>query len=67
MTRQEQMKFHELQALWHIASATTGACKTKDIRHGNDIPLTDEEKVKGELDIAQNHLRLFWDLAQKTW
>lgn len=67
MKREDQMKFHELQALWHIASATTGACKTKDIRHGNDIPFTDDEKVKDELDTAQIHIRLFHELSEKTW
>lgn len=69
MTRQEQMKFHELQALWHIASATTGACNARQIFHGgaDGVPLTDAEKVKHDLDIAQTHIGHFYDLAQKTW
>lgn len=61
MNAQQFQKHCELQALWWIASATTGACKARKLHHGGpDGPeFTDEEKVQAALNFAQNHIRLF--------
>jgi hypothetical protein len=61
MTKRQFEKHCELQALWWMAYAMTGACKSSDMYHGSfDGPkFTDEEKVKDALNTSQNHIRLY--------
>jgi len=60
MTKEETKKHCELQALWWIASAQTGACKSRKIYHGANGPeFTDEEKVQEALNTAKSHIALF--------
>ena len=67
MTTEEKQEYKrnfrkhcELQALWWIASAQTGACKSRKLYHGLNGPeFTDEEKVQEALDTAQRHIHSF--------
>ena len=63
MTKEQFQEHCKMQAAWWIASATTGACKKRDLRHGGSDgrPFTDEEKVQDALNIAQNHIHLYWE------
>lgn len=77
MTREDQMKFHELQSLWWMHAASNGHAKTRKLYHGfltipdengkvaEDKPFTDEEKVSDAMEIAQRHIDLFRELAEK--
>lgn len=67
MTPEQWQKHCELQALWWIAYATTGACKSRDMRHGTSegVPFTDEEKVQDALNTARNHIRLYRESCEE--
>ena len=57
---EKQMKFHELQALWWIASATTGHCQSKIICHGfGDKEFTPQEKTNDAMETAQRHIHSY--------
>ena len=65
MTREERMKFHEMQAYWWMHSASNGHTKQRKISHGFDGPeLTDQEKVDDAMQTSQNHMRLFMEVAE---
>lgn len=68
MTKQEKLKFHELQVLWWIASAQTGHAKTrkifKSVNSLGDTEMTDQEKVNDAMNTAQNHIRLFHEISE---
>ncbi len=62
MTKEQFQKHCEMQAAWWNAYATTGACKAMKIFHGCNGPeFTDQEKVIHALDIAQNHIKNYWN------
>jgi len=69
----EQFQKHcELQALWWIAYANTGACKNRKLFHmvsdGGElgsVPFTDEEKVEEAMNTASNHIRLFRESCEE--
>jgi hypothetical protein len=62
----EQFQKHcELQALWWISYANTGACKNRNITRA-DVQLTDDEKVEDALNTAQNHIRLFRESCERV-
>lgn len=68
MTKQEQMKFHELMAHWWIASATTGICKNRNITRKDDDgewkQISDEEKVENAMNTAKRHIELYMEIAE---
>lgn len=64
MNKEQFQKHCELQALWWIAAAQTGVCKSRNISDGTGRQLTDDEKVKMALDTAQNHIKLFWESCE---
>jgi hypothetical protein len=67
MNPEQFAKHCELQALWWIAYATSGACKSRQMFHGlsDGEPFTDKEKVAEALSVAQNHIRLFREVSEK--
>jgi len=76
MTRQEQMRFHEMQAYWWMHSASNGHCLSRQLYHGfvtipdedgktaKDKPFTDAEKVSDAMETAQRHIELFRELSE---
>jgi hypothetical protein len=66
MLIEDQMKFHELQALWWMNSAVTKSCLSKKIYHGTQgTEFTDDEKINHAMEIAQRHIHSFEGLAEK--
>lgn len=66
MTREERMRFHEMQAYWWTNSASNGHTKKRKLYHGglNGPEFTDQEKVDDAMQTAQNHIRLFMEVAE---
>ena len=65
MKREEQMKHHELQALWWMHAATNGAALRRKMFHGfGDIELTDAEKVTDAMNTSRQHADLYKQLAE---
>jgi len=62
-----QMKFHELQAIWWINSASNGHTLSRRLYHGgiNLVEFTDAEKVSDAMDTAQRHLTAYSELYDK--
>ena len=67
MKREDQMKFHEMQAYWWMHSASNGHAKARKLYHGFEggPEFTDQEKVNEAMETAQGHMRLFMELAEK--
>ena len=67
MNKQNQMKYHQMQAYWWVNAASNGHAKRREIYRGfGNVPLTDDEKVSDAMEIAQNHMRLFASLADQN-
>ncbi len=76
MNKEEFKKHCELQAMWWIASATTGHAKSRNMSHigekdknGNYThpPFTNQEKIDDALNIAQNHIRLYRETCEQPY
>ena len=67
MKTKDQMKFHEMQAYWWTNAATNGHALTRSLFHGTieGTSFTDAEKVSDAMKIAQNHMRLYRELAEE--
>ena len=63
---QDQMKFHELQAMWWINAASNGHCNARTILKGgmDGIKMTADELRDDAMQIAQKHIHLFNDCAE---
>lgn len=61
-----QMKHSELQALWWIASATTGHAETRVAFHGSSTGprFTPDELRAAAMVTAQVHIRNFHNLSE---
>ena len=64
MTKQEQLKFHELMAHWWMAYATTGVCKSRNISRMNGEQLSDEEKIEDAMETSKRHIELYMEVAE---
>ena len=75
MTKEERMRFHEMQAYWWMHSASNGHAKQRQMWHGfergsieNEIErgkeFTDQEKVSDAMETAQRHIQLFMEVAE---
>lgn len=64
MTKKEQLKYHELQALWWMHSATNGHAATRKITTGDDHELTPEELRDDAMKISQRHMHLYMEVAE---
>ena len=53
------MKFHELQALWWMNSATNGHCNIRHITTGNGRRLNNDELRDNAMETSQRHMELF--------
>lgn len=53
-----KMKYHELQAIWWINSASNGHTLSRKLYHGilGGREFTDAEKVSDAMETAQRHL-----------
>lgn len=63
-----QILYHQLLAQYWMAMATTGAAKDRDIKKqidGKWLQLTDEEKIKSAMNIANNHIHLVGEMVEK--
>lgn len=59
---ERQFLIAQQYASYHQAMALTGAAKSRDIAHGNGVPFTDEEKVKGALTTMLTHIHRMADI-----
>lgn len=65
MTKQERMKFHEMQAYWWTNAASNGYAKTRQLFHGTTGPeFTDDEKVVAAMETAKRHITMFNEVAE---
>ena len=66
MPIEAQMKFHELQAMWWMHSATNGHAETRTILKGGSdgIKMTSEELRDDSMRTSQQHMRLFMECAE---
>jgi hypothetical protein len=66
MTKEEQLKFHELQALWWMHSATNGhaARDTRDVTRGDGTRHTPEELRDDAMKTSQRHIWLYVEVAE---
>lgn len=60
-----QILYHQLQAQYWMALATTGLAKRRDYCRGDGTPLTDEEKTQDAMDIANNHMHIVQSMVEK--
>ena len=64
MLLKDQMKFHELQALWWMHSASNGHSATRNITFGNGRKLDKDDLRDDAMKTAQHHLTLFRECAE---
>ena len=66
MDLRDQMKFHELQAQYWLASATTGNYKTRlgKVTDGAGRTHTEEELLAHDMATAQRHITLYRECAE---
>lgn len=66
MTKEERMRFHEMQAYWWMHSASNGHAKQRKMYHGfsGGPEFTDQEKVDDAMETSQTHMRLFMEVAE---
>ena len=66
MTRKEQMKQHELWALWWIHAATNGHAETRTIHKGGyDGPLLNKDELRDEaMKTAKHHIHCYREVAE---
>jgi len=63
----DQMKYHEMQAYWWIASANNGHTLNRELYHGisGNNKFSDQEKINDAMETAQNHIRLYMECAER--
>lgn len=64
MKIEDQMKQHEMLANYWLARATTGEATSRNIKHGDGTPLTDEELIRDAINTANRHIHLHRECAE---
>jgi len=64
MTKDERLRFHEMQANWWMHSASNGHASCRNIEHGDGRPFTVEELRDNAMETSQQHMRLFLEVAE---
>lgn len=59
MNKEQYQKHCEMQANWWIAFATTKACTSRTMYHGNGDQFTGNELIADAMETAQQHIRNF--------
>lgn len=59
------MKQCEMWANWHIASATTGHCKSREVHNFATGKLTPEQLVEDTLTTAKQHIHNYQEAVEK--
>lgn len=66
MTREEQLKFHELQAMWWMHSATNKHACSRKMWHGfKETEMTDQEKINNAMETSKRHMDMYWEIVNK--
>lgn len=64
-TLNDEIEERKMQALWWMASAISGECKSHTISHGTAGPeLTDDEKVEDAMGNAYEHIDLMKEIME---
>ena len=65
MIKEEQMKYHEMQAYWWMPAASNGHATTRKIYRGTKgKEFTDDEKRDRAMEISQRHMKMYMELAE---
>lgn len=64
MKLEHEMEFSKMYAQWWMAMATSKACLTSRIFHGDGTEYTDQEKIEGALDTAERHIKRYRELGE---
>lgn len=61
----ERMKYHELQAMWWMHSASNGHSSTRTVHKGYDGPLMTAEELRDDaMKTSQHHMNLYLELSE---
>jgi len=64
MTKDERLRFHEMQANWWMHSATNGHAATRHITRGDGHRLTEDELRDDAMRTSQRHIQMFMETAE---
>ena len=64
-TVDDQMTYHELQAMWWMHSASNGHCEIRNVTNlGTNKKLTSDQLRDDAMRTAQNHMKIFNDYIE---
>lgn len=65
MLNREQLELYKLRAMWWMTSAQTGHCLNRNMKHGNGIAFTDQEKINDAVETAHHFITLYQEHLDK--
>ena len=65
MNKEQQLKFHEMQANWWMHAASNGHCQSKLIYKGTgNKKFTKDELIDEAMKTSQKHIQLYMKVAE---